>query len=234
MPTALATTKRKFHKLLDSISNASSTSLAANHERNNLSTTTLPANLTPPAKKPRFERPISAYVPPSQRLASNPRPATYLPTVVRPASSGSKKEEPKTPNFTPWDRGRFLERLKTYRHVDKWLGKPDKISEVEWAKRGWSCVGKETVRCVGGCDLEVVIKLEEDTPPQQAEGEENIIRAEEEENEWREEAQKQLVEKYAEMISSAHDVGCLWRRRGCDGKDLATMSSLSRSMLIGG
>ena len=39
----------------------------------------------------------------------------------------------------------------------------------------------------------------------------------EEENDWREKAQEQLVEKYAEMVTTSHDEGCLWRRRGCDG-----------------
>lgn len=39
----------------------------------------------------------------------------------------------------------------------------------------------------------------------------------EEEEDWRKDAQKQLVDKYAEMISTAHEEGCLWRRRGCDG-----------------
>ena len=158
-----------------------------------------------------------AYASPSQLSVAKPRPASHLPTPMQPAASPSK-EERKPPNFAPWDRGRFLERLKSYRHVDKWLGKPDKINEVEWAKRGWSCVGKETVRCVGGCDKEVVIKLEDDTPRKLTEKEEGSAEAEDDEDEWREDAQKQLVEKYAAMISNAHDAGCLWKRRGCDGK----------------
>ncbi|KAL9102312.1 MAG: hypothetical protein Q9163_002530 [Psora crenata] len=213
MPTALATSKRKFHRLLDSISNASSTSLASNHGWNNLSTTTLPTNLASPAKKPRFEsRPTSVYIPPSQRQLTSPRPEPHLRIAIQPEKSPRMNEERRPPNFAPWDRGRFLERLKTYRHVDKWLGKPDKIDEVKWAGHGWSCVGRETVRCVGGCDNVVVIKLEDDVP--QLHGGE--CEGEEEQDEWREEAQKQLVEKYAEMISRAHDEGCLWRRRGCD------------------
>ena len=71
-------------------------------------------------------------------------------------------EERKPPNFAPWNRAQFLERLKSFRHVDKWMGKPEKINEVQWAKRGWICVGKERVGCVGGCGKEVVIKLVDD------------------------------------------------------------------------
>jgi len=98
------------------------------------------------------------------------------------------------------------------------MGKQDRISEVEWAKRGWSCVGKERVECVGGCGREVVIKLESD-PEERGTGEEEAEPSEEDAEEWCEDAQEKLVEKYAEMTASAHDGGCLWRRRGCDGKD---------------
>ena len=37
------------------------------------------------------------------------------------------------------------------------------------------------------------------------------------EDEWRENARQQLIEAYAEKIVSGHALGCLWRRRGCDG-----------------
>lgn len=128
-------------------------------------------------------------------------------------------EDRKAPNFAPWDRGQFLARLKTFRHVDKWRGKPEKINEVEWAKRGWSCVGKERVGCVAGCGTEVVIMLEssgedkENSNERLSGDEENV----DEEDDWREKAQEQLVEKYTDMITSAHDSGCLWQRKGCDG-----------------
>ena len=99
------------------------------------------------------------------------------------------------------------------------MNKPEKINEVQWAKRGWSCVGKERVGCVGGCRKELVITLESSREDKEyvdtrtAEQEEE----EEDEDEWRAKAQAQLVEKYAEMVTTAHDGGCLWRRRGCDG-----------------
>lgn len=31
-----------------------------------------------------------------------------------------------------------------------------------------------------------------------------------------------LVDKYAELIVSAHQSDCLWKRRGCDGEVLMT------------
>lgn len=123
------------------------------------------------------------------------------------------------PNFAPWDREQFLKRLQTYRHVDKWRSKEEKINEVQWAKRGWSCVGKEKVRCVGGCERQVVIVLESSR-----DGKENADLGttdqqdeDGDEDDWREKARAQLVEKYNEMITNAHERGCLWHRRGCDG-----------------
>lgn len=35
------------------------------------------------------------------------------------------------------------------------------------------------------------------------------------------ELEKQLVDKYAEMIITAHDGSCLWRNKGCDGRTLS-------------
>lgn len=210
MPYALSTTKRKFHKILDSISNASSTSLATREDRNNASTVTIP--LESPAKKPRLTRPTSALVQPTTVNVSNQ--SSGLRNSRGQSASPTMNEERKLPNFAPWDRIQFLERLKSFRYVDKWMGKPEKINEVQWAKRGWICVGKERVGCVGGCGKEMVIQLEDDGDGR--EGEENDASGSEDQS-WREDAQKQLIEKYAEMIVTEHDVGCLWRRRGCDG-----------------
>ena len=231
MPPALTTTKRKFHKILDSISNASSTSLSTSPVKHNASTATLPASLEPPTKKARVARPTSAYVAPSTRITmtskSSNRPVI---TSKQPSSSlAAPNEERKAPNFAPWDRAQFLERLKTYRHVDKWMGKPEKINEVQWARRGWSCIGRETVGCIGGCAKELVIKLEDDRADK--ENEEGWSSEEQADNDWREIAQEQLVEKYAEMIVTWHDGGCLWKRRGCDGMRSVTVKSILVSYL---
>jgi hypothetical protein len=214
MPLALSTSKRKFHKILDSISNASNTTLASRDElRTNASTTSLAVNVERPVKKP---RPASAFVLSSASHAHGSRSSSFQ-DRIKISSPAAMDNERKLPNFAPWDRGQFLDRLRTFRHVEKWMGKPDLINEVQWAKRGWSCVGKERVKCVGGCGKEVVIKLEnewnlgEEPPDEASLGDEQ---------DWRKDAQEQLVEKYAEMIISGHDDGCLWRRRGCDGNEL--------------
>lgn len=98
------------------------------------------------------------------------------------------------------------------------MSKPDQINEVQWAKRGWSCVGKERVGCVGGCGREVVIKLEDDVVQVHENDTTEETDEQEDEDDWREKAQQQLVEKYAEMIATEHEASCLWRRKGCDGK----------------
>ncbi|KAA6413578.1 MAG: hypothetical protein FRX48_03324 [Lasallia pustulata] len=211
MPVALSTTKRKFHKILDSITNTSDPSLPLTPRQKNASTNTLPTTLEPPAKKPRIARPKSAYT--SSSMSSLGNHASTVQTRVKQAQPMKTQEETKAPNFTPWDRGQFLDRLKTFRHVDKWMSKPEPINEVQWAKRGWRCVGKERVGCVGGCGKEVVIKLEED--PEDTGNE--PADSGQESDEWRKDAQEQLVERYSETIVSGHEEGCLWRSRGCDG-----------------
>lgn len=157
-------------------------------------------------------------------------------SVVYHTAPAAINGERKPPNYAPWDRAQFQERLKSYRHVDKWMGKPEEINEVQWAKRGWSCVGKETVGCAGGCGKEVVITLESSREDKENVNQKTLEREEvdEDEDDWREKAQAQLVEKYAEMIATAHDEGCLWRRRGCDGKPILLIPfDQSRSPLIG-
>ncbi|KAL8845402.1 MAG: hypothetical protein Q9176_000038 [Flavoplaca citrina] len=217
MPSyALSTTKRKFHSILDSIANGSTTSLDADNNQHNASTTTLAPSLEPYAKKLKISsRPLSTPVPPSSLLHA--RSTSNQTITSRTSSASTMTEEKKPPNFAPWDRSQFLRRLETFRHVDKWMSKPNEINEVQWAKRGWTCAGKETVGCVGGCGNEVVISLEpsreEENPTEHLEpsGE-----ATDDYYDWRDEAQKELVKRYKEMIVTEHDEGCLWRRKGCD------------------
>lgn len=60
--------------------------------------------------------------------------------------------------FCPTDRDELLKRLATFHDITDWTPKPDRVSEIEWAKRGWVCHGKERVRCVL-CHKELVVKL---------------------------------------------------------------------------
>ena len=98
------------------------------------------------------------------------------------------------------------------------MTKPERINEVQWAKRGWSRVGRERVGCVGGCGRELVVNLGDEPKVVSGDGPPDESEDQEDEDDWREQAKEQLVEKYAEMIVTEHESGCLWRRRGCDSK----------------
>ncbi|KAL8732575.1 MAG: hypothetical protein Q9181_003890 [Wetmoreana brouardii] len=214
MPYALSTTKRKFHSILDSISNPSSTSLNADNAQHYASTTATipPPSSEPSAKKLKLARPTS-----TSKLSSSFASIRSASNRTTSSTASTMTEEKRPPNFAPWDRNQFLSRLETFRYVDRWVSKPDAINEVQWAKRGWRCVGKETVGCVGGCGSEVMISLEPSQEEQKPiEGLEPSEEAVDDYYDWREEAQKELVQRYTEMIVTEHDVGCLWRRKGCD------------------
>ena len=205
MAFALNKTKRKLNQILDSISNISDTSLPLKRPKTDASSTTLSE---PPAKKRRPLRPFSSYVPSTLQEIFEEDEEKRRTSFVE---EREKAKKPK-PNFTPWDRGDFLERLETFRHPYLWMTKPDKVNEVQWSKRGWRCVGKDRVACAG-CGKELVMSLEPNEPAVR-EDEGDVAS---DDGDWRQRAQEQLVEKYSEMIVTGHDEGCLWRRRGCDG-----------------
>lgn len=60
--------------------------------------------------------------------------------------------------YSPTDRQELLKRLGTFQELTDWTPKPERVSEIEWAKRGWVCQGKERVRCVL-CHKELVVKF---------------------------------------------------------------------------
>lgn len=149
MSYALESKKRKFHRVLDSISNPpkpSTPESASNIDPR--STLGLPSY--PSIKRVRVSHGNEVNQATRERSAS---------VVSRPSSSSSTSS---LPNFVPWDRERFLERLETFRRVDRWTPKPATINEVEWARRGWSCTDVMRVECVRGCGQSVVVKLPEE------------------------------------------------------------------------
>lgn len=145
MSYALVTKKRKFNRVLDSLSKPSSPDVAAKTPND------VPASIPRTTTLPSIKK---------VRVSGSENDPLVIRTSVtnisRPSSSGSTTVRP---NFVPWDRERFLERLETFRRVDKWSSKPPAVNEVEWAKRGWSCTDTERVSCVGGCGGSVVVKL---------------------------------------------------------------------------
>ena len=72
-------------------------------------------------------------------------------------SKGNSSGKDSIPPFCPWSHPAFLTRLKSFAPVTSWLPKPDDaVGEVAWAKRGWSCVGTETVGC-RACGKRIVV-----------------------------------------------------------------------------
>ncbi|KAF1911425.1 C3HC zinc finger-like-domain-containing protein [Ampelomyces quisqualis] len=230
---ALATTKRKFHKLIDSIAaSTSTTSLASTLGESNTSSTSLAHKTSPepPNKRPRSsnasierDRSISASQARIQALKDQlmtPKRAGTV-RVVGKAVVSSPSTPRKQPNFQPYSQEQFLSRVKTFADVKKWTTKPDAINEVEWARRGWTCDTWNTVACRGGCEKRVAVKLY----PKRKDAAGNAIPMSED---LAVEADDKLVEKYAEMIENGHAEDCLWRKRGCQ-KDIYHIPIASRT-----
>lgn len=158
MSYALATKKRKFHRVLDSLSGAN-IQKPSNPDSSTTKDDATPTGSPTPAKYPTIKK---------VRLASSSSVTDLDDMIVRKSVSNISRHSSLSlssqhrPNFVPWDRERFLERLETFRRVDRWSPKPAPINEVQWAKRGWSCVDVMRVECVGGCGRAVVVKLPED------------------------------------------------------------------------
>ncbi|CAD0115171.1 unnamed protein product [Aureobasidium uvarum] len=196
MPEALATTKRKFHKLLDSRFGSPSAPAA-----------------TPP-------RPVSQGTisePATKRIRSSGSTTSL-------AASLRSKTLPKTsinpirgePNFAPWSHDAFIKRLRSFGPVTSWHPKPDAVNEVEWAKRGWWCVDTNTVACKGGCQRRLVVKVEPIAKRHRVQTEEEDQEQEEEdEDDNQEDLERALVDKYKELIVEGHSDDCLWRKAGC-------------------
>ncbi|KAI1480988.1 zf-C3HC-domain-containing protein [Daldinia eschscholtzii] len=116
-------------------------------------------------------------------------------------AKGAKDEAPK---YCPGDRDELIRRLGTFQELTEWTPKPDKVNEIEWAKRGWVCQGKERVRCTL-CHKELVVKMNK----KEVDGKEGpVIVGSDIEN--------ALVKRFVELIIDAHQEDCLWRKRGCD------------------
>ncbi|KAM0738698.1 hypothetical protein ACQRIT_006435 [Beauveria bassiana] len=144
-------------------------------------------------------------------IASLRRPLQTPPPAARPPEVAAR--------YCPGDREQLLRRLASFQEITSWTPKPDRVGEVEWAKRGWVCHGKERVRCAL-CHKELVVKLNR----KEQDGKEvSVLIASEIED--------ALVEKYADLIVSSHQPDCLWKKRGCDDSLLRISFSNSSSTL---
>lgn len=122
-----------------------------------------------------------------------------------PAPSSAKEGGTSELKYCPGDRDQLLLRLATFQELTDWTPKPERVSEVEWAKRGWTCQGKERVQCaLCGRELAVGVNRKE------VDGKEiSVLIASE--------VAEGVVNKYAELIVDGHGQDCLWRKKGCDG-----------------
>ncbi|KAK5000681.1 hypothetical protein LTR66_000528 [Elasticomyces elasticus] len=233
MPPALATSKRKFQRLLDNLTNGSTTSLTSAPPR---PTTASSSSQLPPGGSVISDHPAKR-IRASTSMTSLASAHTAQAAPPQPGASAPRQEPPK---FSPWSHATFLQRLKTFASVSLWHPKPDALSEVEWAKRGWVCVGVNTVACKGVCGKRVVVKLERERrriagdrgEGVEGEGGEAQQREDEEEREEIEsddaEIGAALVGRYKALIVDGHDAGCLWRRAGCK-KDIYRLPIASPS-----
>ncbi|EPS42028.1 hypothetical protein H072_4014 [Dactylellina haptotyla CBS 200.50] len=155
-------------------------------------------------------------------VAASSRPVTPIAdsraSSVAPGTGTSPKPiKVAAARYAPWDRNEFLQRLETFRSVSSWSSKPERVNEVEWAKRGWVCMqnGKNRVRCTSHCGGELVVKVEFDGFEVTSE-EEEADDDDEEAIQGEKEKLEALISKYEVLIVEGHEEGCLWRKRGCD------------------
>lgn len=148
MSYALETKKRKFHRVLESLSKPSSTPEPI-------------SDSTPATPRERFQADLAVKKARLSSVAESELGSTRskILRIPGPGARVSSASSNARPSFVPWDRERFLERLETFRRVDRWSPKPSQINEVAWAKRGWVCTDTSRVTCVGGCGGSVVVKL---------------------------------------------------------------------------
>ncbi|KAG5943287.1 hypothetical protein E4U53_007069 [Claviceps sorghi] len=153
-------TKRKFNALLQGLSTPRSSTADRSKDDMNAS----PRYGSRPAsnddilqKRRRLGFPESTA---PTLYSSLPVTTSFSNVVLRrsatPSSSTATRQA--SARYCPSDRDELLRRLATFQEITDWTPKPDKINEIEWAKRGWICQGKEKVRCVL-CHKELIVKL---------------------------------------------------------------------------
>ncbi|CCC06634.1 hypothetical protein SMACR_00659 [Sordaria macrospora] len=120
------------------------------------------------------------------------------------ANQNSPVTKLQPPKYCPGDRDQLVRRLATFQELTDWTPKPDRVNEIEWAKRGWVCQGKERVKCTL-CNNELAVKLNR----KEVDGKEIpvLIAAD---------IAESVVDQYAELIITSHREDCLWRKKGCD------------------
>ncbi|KAI9691049.1 MAG: hypothetical protein M1822_008669 [Bathelium mastoideum] len=238
MAVALTTSKRKFDKLLNNLTNdspitprpssSSSLSRPLNPFPTTLSSSTsqAPSDLSSLSTGKRLRSsPPSIRTIARERLEAKKREAAAAATTHKSNTSPNGTPTKSSRSHAPRSQPAFLARLRTFADVTRWTPKPDALSEVVWARRGWVCEGGptiassspssssssssvNTVACRGGCEARVVVRLR----PHLRDGEGREIAGSEDYGAAMETA---LVERYVGLVVDGHGEGCIWRRIGC-------------------
>ncbi|KAI0026164.1 C3HC zinc finger-like-domain-containing protein [Xylariomycetidae sp. FL0641] len=143
----------------------------------------------------------------SNQFANSPSISSVTLRKLTPTGSvGGWRKDGKSdpPKYCPGDRAELIRRLSTFQDLTVWTPKPEKVSEIEWAKKGWICQGKERVRCEL-CHKEAVVNANK----RQVEGKEVPVV-------MGSDIEEALIKKFAELITEAHQEDCPWRKHGCD------------------
>lgn len=147
-------------------------------------------------------------------------PTTISNVVLRKWPGHTADKKPLfQPKYCPGDRDELLKRLATFQELTDWTPKPDSVNEVQWARRGWICNGKERVRCTL-CNKELVVKLNK----KEVDGKEVAVLV-------ASEIEEAMVQKYLELMVTSHGEDCLWRKRGCE-ESLLRLSLSNRQNAI--
>ncbi|KAH6685109.1 C3HC zinc finger domain-containing protein [Plectosphaerella plurivora] len=156
------------------------------------------------AKRQRLQALKDKHAAATQTIKSAGSTTRISNVVLKKWTTSSEPPVQVATKYCPTDRSELLRRLATFQEITDWTPKPDKVSEYEWAKRGWVCQGKERVRC-SLCNKELLVKLNK----REVDGKEvPVVVASG--------VEEALVDKYAELIVTAHQEDCLWMRRGCE------------------
>lgn len=219
-------TKRKFNALLQGLSSPRPTSPDSNQDNmNGRYSSGAASNDAILQKRRRLGFPEST----APTLYSPSSTTSNFSNVILRRSGthlNSKNATSAPARYCPGDREELLKRLATFQEITDWTPKPDKVNEIEWAKRGWICQGKEKVRCVL-CHKELIVKLNR----KEEDGKEVPVLVSSEIGRFAMLGtsparnltlftESALVDKYFDLIVSSHQQDCLWRKRGCDGKPI--------------
>ncbi|VFQ78890.1 unnamed protein product [Cuscuta campestris] len=108
----------------------------------------------------------------------------------------------------PWDRGDFYRRLATFKSMS-WFGKPQVISALNCARRGWINIDMDTIACEA-CGVRLLFSCS---------------------SSW----SRQQVDKAASVFSlkldSGHKLLCPWVDNACDEK-LAAFPQMASTLLV--